>query len=674
MQFVYPAFLWALTAISIPIIIHLFHFRRYKKIVFSDIRFLKQLQDQSKSKQKLKDWLILVCRILTLSFLVLAFAQPFIPVGENSKQSGHKSVSIFVDNSFSMNAEGNEGPLLEMAKGKARAIINAYGNHDKFQVLTNSLTGSEQRYVNKSDALARIDLIAPVQASATAGLINSKQLAGFGMQNNPANVSYWISDFQAQQFDLKQLKDDSNTRYSFIPVTNSGGNNISVDSIYLTSPFVKQNEALKFNIRLTNHGNETAEGIVVTLRINNVQKALLNVTIGALESIVTEATLTVTDAGWQKGEVSISDYPVTYDDRLYFSFMPSSQNNILYIGNDPNQYISAIFSDDANYNLTQNTFGNIDYRNFDKYNLVILNQPSELSSGLQNELGKYLAQGGQLLVIPAPGDARGLNSYALANAAPVYGNEITQNLKVTELSQQSILFKGVFRRIAANADLPVVTRYYPLQKQSSTRGRAIITLNNGDPLLWQTNTGKGVIYFLATPLNLTYTNLPQHSLFVPVMLNMAMGASKSQSLYYTIHQDNFIQLPVNVNPQSKLMSIKNNQQELVTEITQRNNQKLLQAEAINFSGWYDIKEKSGTQQLAVASFNSNRNESGMKFLSESEITSQTTALKHININSNDAGVLGAQISEELSGKTLWRWFILLALLFVLTEIALLKIK
>jgi hypothetical protein len=674
MQFVYPAFLWALTAISIPIIIHLFHFRRYKKIVFSDIRFLKQLQDQSKSKQKLKDWLILFCRILTLSLLVFAFAQPFIPVGENSNQTGHKSISIFVDNSFSMNAEGSEGPLFEMAKSKARAIVNAYGNHDKFQVLTNSLSGSEQRYVNKSDALARIDMIAPAQASATADLISSKQLAGFGMQNNPANIAYWISDFQAQQFDLKRLKSDSNTKYSFIPVANSGGHNISVDSIFLTSPFIKLNEAIKFSIRLTNHGNEHAEGVVVTLRLNNVQKALLNVTIGAFESIITEATVTITDAGWQKGEVSISDYPITYDDKLYFSFKPSLQNNILFIGNEPDKYISAIFSDDASYNLTQNAFGNINYRDFDKYNLVILSQPAGLSTGLQTELGKYLSQGGQLLVIPPAGDARSLNSYALANAAPAYGNEVAQNLKVTELSQQSILFKGVFKRIASNTDLPVVTRYYPLQKQSSTRGRAIITLNNGDPLLWQTNTGKGVIYFLAAPLNTNYTNLPQHSLFVPVMLNMAMGAAKNQSLYYTIHQDNFIQLPGNINPQSKLISIKNTDQELVTEITQRNSQKLLQAEAINFAGWFDVKEQNNNQQLAVASFNSSRNESGMKFLSDDDIIAQTTALKHTSVNNNSASVLSAQISEELSGKTLWRWFVLLGLLFVLIEIALLKIK
>jgi L-asparagine transporter-like permease len=145
MQFVYPSFLFALFAIAIPIIIHLFHFRRYKKIVFSDLRFLKQVQEQNKAKQKLKDWLVLLSRILAIIFLVLAFAQPFLPADNATTLKGRKAISIFVDNSFSMNNEGKEGNLLEAAKNKARAIVNAYGNDDQFQILSQDLEGRHQR-------------------------------------------------------------------------------------------------------------------------------------------------------------------------------------------------------------------------------------------------------------------------------------------------------------------------------------------------------------------------------------------------------------------------------------------------------------------------------------------------------------------------------------------------
>lgn len=674
MQFVYPAFLWALTAVSIPIIIHLFHFRRYKKIVFSDIRFLKQLQEQNKSKQKIKDWLILACRILAITLLVLAFAQPFIPIGENSRQGGQKNISIFVDNSNSMNAEGSEGVLLEMAKNKARAIVNAYGNSDKFQVLTNNLSGSEQRYLNKSDALNRIDALEPSKFSAKATAITAKQLAGFSIQNSSVKQAYLISDFQTGQFNLGQLEKDTITRYSFIPIINTSAQNVSIDSAYLTTPFVKTNEPVKLNIRLSNHGSEALEGIAVTLRLNNVQKALVNVNMGGNESIITEMSTVIANSDWQKGEVSITDYPVTYDDRLYFSLKASSQNNILLLSNTPNQFINAVYGDDANYNLTQNSFGNISYQTFNKYNLIILNEPLEISSGLQTELDKYLEQGGQVLIIPPAANVTSLNPFMLNYLLPSYTAISSQMLKVSEVSENSVLFKSVFKKLGGNTDLPAVKQHYGLQRQSTTKGRAVIALNNGDAFLWQANAKKGMVYVLGAPLNIAFTSLPQHSLFVPMMLNMAMGNAKGQTLYYTINESDYIQLPNTTNTQGKLISIKNNDQELITEITQRNGQKLLHAEAINDAGWFDIKEKSNNQLLSVAAFNMNRNESGMKFLSEADITSQTKELKYAEVNTNNAQVLGAQISDALSGKSLWRWFVLIALIFLVIELLLLKIK
>src|SRR5690606_15816754 len=79
MKFVYPEFLYALFAIAIPIVIHLFNFRKFKKIYFSNVQFLKEVTQETQSKSKLKHLLILISRILAISFLVFAFAQPYIP-------------------------------------------------------------------------------------------------------------------------------------------------------------------------------------------------------------------------------------------------------------------------------------------------------------------------------------------------------------------------------------------------------------------------------------------------------------------------------------------------------------------------------------------------------------------------------------------------------------------
>ena len=59
MQFVHPSFLWALGLLAIPIIIHLFKFRRFKTVYFSNVAFLKQIQQESTNRNKLKHLLVL---------------------------------------------------------------------------------------------------------------------------------------------------------------------------------------------------------------------------------------------------------------------------------------------------------------------------------------------------------------------------------------------------------------------------------------------------------------------------------------------------------------------------------------------------------------------------------------------------------------------------------------
>ncbi len=673
MQFVYPGFLWALAAISIPIIIHLFHFRRYKKIVFSDIRFLQQLQEQNKSKQKLKDLLVLLCRILAISAMVLAFAQPFIPIGQNSKFGGSNVVSVFVDNSYSMNAQGSDGALFEMAKNNARAIVKAYDNHDKFQILTNNLSGSEQRVVNRTEALARIDNIEPTAASANLLDVCAKQNTAFLNEGIGSFHTYIISDFQYTQFKLNELKPDSVIHYNFIPVENKLVQNVSVDSVYVNTPFVKANEPIALQIKLTNHGQIAIEGLVIKINLNKVQKALLNVNLAAGESVVTEAAITTNGDAWQEGEVNITDYPITFDDRLYFALKPTTQHQILHIGKVTNKFINAVYANDANYILTQNSFGNINYQDFNKYNLIIVDEPTEWSSGLSNELINYLDQGGQLLIIPSSETGTVANNFANAIGLPVYGNIINQSLKVTSVNNQHILFKDVFKQRSGNTDYPVVGMHYSLQKQSNTRGKTIITLNNGNDLLWQTAVKRGNVYQLALPLNDTYSNLQQHSLFVPMMLNMALGTQKNKPIYYVIKQNRQAFLPADEKVTQKLIVVKSSQQELVTEATLFNGQKVIQTEAINSPGWFKVTEKGSSKVLAVLAFNDNRTESSMSFLSEDEITEQTRNFNKVVVNTSDAQVLGAQISSELSGKQLWRWFIMIALLLLFTEIALLRI-
>src|SRR6478609_8586650 len=108
MQFLYPGFLFALLTLAIPVVVHLFNFRRYKKVYFSNVQFLREVQEQQASRRNLKERLILAVRMLALAFLVFAFARPFIPGDDAADAGKQRSVSIFVDNSYSMQTLNRE--------------------------------------------------------------------------------------------------------------------------------------------------------------------------------------------------------------------------------------------------------------------------------------------------------------------------------------------------------------------------------------------------------------------------------------------------------------------------------------------------------------------------------------------------------------------------------------
>ena len=223
MQFLYPSFLWALLAIAIPIIIHLFYFRRFKKVYFTNVKYLEEIKEETSSRNRLKNLLILLSRILAISALVFAFAQPFIPQGDNIKK-GNNAVSVFIDNSFSMNALQNEVPLLDIAKEKGRQIIKAYSEEDKFQILTHSFEGRHQRLVSKEDALALIDEIqvTPSVRELTKVVNRQKQAINSQEENE---ILYLISDFQTSINDLQDYQ-DSTAELNLLPLQSVQENNV----------------------------------------------------------------------------------------------------------------------------------------------------------------------------------------------------------------------------------------------------------------------------------------------------------------------------------------------------------------------------------------------------------------------------------------------------------------
>lgn len=670
MQFIYPSFLWALLAIAIPIIIHLFYFRRFKKVYFTNVKYLEEIKEETSSRNKLKNLLILLSRILAVSALVFAFAQPFIPQGDSVK-SGNNAVSIFIDNSFSMNSLQNEVPLIDIAKEKARQIVNAYSEEDKFQVLTHAFEGRHQRLVGKEDAMSLIDEIEITPSvRELSKVINRQKQAIDSKEEN--EIIYLISDFQESINDI-QSDQDTTVEINLLPLQAIQEKNVSLDSVWLESTVPMLNQSNKLLVKITNHSDEVAEGIRLSMSKDGQEKPEGTYNIPARTSIIDTINLSLLKPGWHKAEFKISDYPVQFDDRYFVALNVPENIKVLAINNNiDNRYLTALFKGLNLYNLTNQNQNRVDYSKIKEFDLVILNDLNELSSGLASELDNYIVDGGNVLIFP--GEYASLESYnnflnnlAANNLTPL----ISEKKTVSALNEDEFIFKDVYEYVGKNITLPKTNKAFGFTNYQSRVQESLLRYRNGSNYLVKYTRGTGHLYVCASPLNSELNDLVLNAeIFVPMLYKMAIASTKNQKISYTIGTDEVIEAENNISNGDLVYTIKG-VEEFIPGQTNLGNKILLNVnDQIANDGFYSL----GLDNASVAdlAFNFNRKESNLRV---SSVENLETLSNNTNINLLDASLktdFSSYINEKDKGIILWKWCLILALIFLAIEVLLLR--
>ena len=289
----HPLFLIGLSAIAIPIIIHLLQLRRYRKVYFSNVDMLDELQSENRRQHKLRKLLILASRILAIVCLVLAFCQPVIPSKQSPLESGATVVSIYLDNSYSMETGGMEGSLIETAKQKAREIASAYDPGTHFQLLTNNMDGSQFRWLSREELLQAVDLVEAGAVTTPLSVTAARQNQFLLSATAGNRHAYLISDFQRSTSDLSQLPADSAVLSTLIPLGGSQLANICLDSLSFNSPAYFPGATVKIDARLRNLSDKPVEQQPLRLFIGNRQQAATSVDLPANGSATATLTFTI---------------------------------------------------------------------------------------------------------------------------------------------------------------------------------------------------------------------------------------------------------------------------------------------------------------------------------------------------------------------------------------------
>ena len=673
MQFLYPSFLWALLALIIPIIIHLFYFRRFKKVYFTNVKFLKEVKEETSARRKLRNLLVLLMRLAAIGMLVLAFAQPFIPQNV-AVQKGDKSVSIFIDNSFSMNALSQDVPLIEKAKQRAREVVNAYAVEDRFQVLTNDFEGRHQRLVSKEDALTLIDEIKPTPSVKEISKTLTRQLQALNTSNLENKSAYIISDFQKNITDFQNFS-DTTMEVNLIPLQSVQEKNISIDTAYFDSPVQMLNQTNTLVIRVRNYSNEAAENVRLSLRHEGQTKPVGTLTIPARSSKTDTINITVLRTGWHEAELSITDYPVQFDDTYFFSFKVAEVINTLVINEvQRNKYLDAAFDGISYFEVTNQQSRSLDYAKFPSYQLIVMNGLTSISSGLASELQQYVRSGGNLLVFP--GVNANISTYkSFLNDFPA--NELvsleSEERNVSEVNTEEFIFKDVFENRTANLKLPVTKANYKITNYGGRGEERLLSYRNGNPFLSKYRKEQGNLYLCAAPLDEEYSNLVRSAeIFVPMLYKMAISTAKDIRIGYTIGKDDVLESNNLFTGTGEMVyKIKGKSEEFIPEQRVIGSKLILGVNnQISEAGFYNLF-LNPKETLDKFAFNFDRKESNLDYYNLADLEEVIGNRAQI-IEGANAVDLTQLIGERSRGIVMWRWFIIAALAFLILETLLLR--
>ncbi|MFZ4547231.1 MAG: BatA domain-containing protein, partial [Bacteroidales bacterium] len=679
-----PLYLFGLFAVAIPIIIHLFNFRRFRKVYFTNVKFLQELKQQTQKQSQLRHLLILAIRILAIAALVLAFAQPYIPFSnKQSRIASRNAVSVFVDNSFSMEAVGTNGSLLDESKIKAREIVSAYKSTDLFQILTCDFEGRHQRFVTRDEFLTMLEevKVSPTVHSFTEIVRRQNDLLKTELTSR--RTSFIVSDFQKSSFNAIDFQNDSSINTYLVPLKSTVVSNVYIDTCWFAQPTQQPGKTSLLTARIWNKSEDDLEKIPLKLMVNNQQKSVATIDVKAGMSTTVELPFTIHQAGPQQGMLQVTDYPVTYDDKFYFSFDVLSSIKVLAInGTSENRFLSALYQQDSSVQLTNLSEKSLDYGKLPEFDLIIFNEISSISSGLSDEIKRYVINGGSILVLPATNsDLISYNNFLASLNAPAYQKLDTTDTKVVKLSGDSYLFRDVFENgpgkqdLGMNTELPKVNKHFPILFSSAMLTVPLMGMLNGREFLTITSSGLGQVIQFATPLDASFGNFVQQALFVPVLYNIALISHPSHSLYSIIGDDKAIRIGATVPDGDKVLRIKSLQGdfEMIPQAnTSGNMVNIFVGNQIPMAGNFELVNEKNA--ITTLSFNYNRGESDLTCNTVADLDAllSKSHLDFFKVMKTGQKPLNEVIASINSGTQLWRYFIWLALLLLLSEILLIR--
>ena len=642
MQFKHPELLYALFLLVIPIFIHLFQLRRFKKLEFSNLDFLKRVRIKTRKSSQLKKWLILLTRMAIFSCIILAFSQPFS--ASKSALKNDKELVIYIDNSFSTQLIDTKGVSLQTHLQKL--YLQDFYDY-KINWLTNDFSKRNTSAQNFKNDILTINH-SQRQLSPKEVIIKSNQLFSTKNNNSEKRIIY-ISDFQSKS-EFPEVPDG--ITLDIVALKYQKVSNINIDSVFIANTNIA---SVNLKVIITGQGL-IPETVPISLYNKNKLIAKTAVNFGQdINSIKKkEVVFEIDNNDKFEGKLEVTDPNLKFDNNLYFSSNLRKKIKVLEIGNTDNKYFKRIFKENE-FNFTQQGSKSLNYTNFSSQNFIILNELEQIPESLVTAIKLYTDQGGSLLIIPSSNAI--IEQYNQLYATLELGAILNFNKKekkITKIEFENPLYKNVFEKEIINFQYPIVNSFFNLNSSV----QKVLSFEDSKPFLLRKNQ----IYASTAAINLKNSNFQNSPLIVPTFYNMAKQSLALPKLYYEIGKQNLYSIPISLK-QDEILKISDSLNTFIPlQQTKKNQVNITTENNPSNAGNYSITKDDIV--IDKVSYNFDRQESILTY-------SNPNNWDNTNLY-NNVGDLFDNIALDNKINSFWKWFVILALLFLLIELVILK--
>jgi hypothetical protein len=557
--FLSSGFAWGLIGVSAPIVIHLLSRRRYRRVQWAAMEFLRRAMKKTQRRMRIENLILLALRTLALLLLVLALMRPVLAPLPLLSQLGEeeRTVVIAIDESASMGARGDGTAPFDRARALALEILDNLKARDEVYLLW---VGDAPNPVfegptpEKRRARQEIEAAQPSDsgtrwAPALAHL--AEVLARPEVKARARRLVYCISDLQKSGWtgggtgpaggvdeglaELARLSDE----VVVLDVATPDRANVAVTDLVLADRVVSITRPTRVTAQLKNFGDSEVVDLPVAILMNGNKFETKRISLGAGETGTVDFFPNFTKSGAYRCSVEIDPDALDRDNRRDLAVNVRDRVRVLLVDGypeAPDDYDREAFHLRlALYPAEEIGMGNVPSViqpketdasllasvKLDDYDCIILANDAEavVEPAMRAKIATYVREGGALLLIPGERVSSAVEDYNKAlhfDAPGAKEEEADQRLLPAPLAvlrdvegeplrlQPQGWTHPIFRefndaRWREFLTDPSVERYLPVSGATLEGARVLATLNDAaeSPAIIERSLGAGRIMLFA---------------------------------------------------------------------------------------------------------------------------------------------------------------------------------